>query len=676
MNQIIHCDESICGNLKLALEKEWLETNGLGSYASSTIIHVNTRRYHGLLVASPDAISPRVVFLSKLEEQVLIGGDSYSLSCNIYPDAIHPTGFMYMKEFRLDPFPTFVYTLDDVTIEKKLFFVYGKNTLLTIYSIVSGASEVMLKIRPLVACRSYHGLGAETPDMQKTYTVRERSVIYQAFQDTVPIYFSHDGVMIEGTSLWYYDFDYGKEKERGFEAREDLFNPFEISYILTSKKAVFLACSLDETPIENMYELEYKERQRRALHVSEYEKNLDPAIEKDALDSAYKQLLCAAPHFIVTKNNGPDGIMAGYPWFEERLRDSLIALPGLTLVTGRFDVARNILKRYIGYLNKGELPSYFSEETSLPVYNSFESALWFFYAVYKYMRYTNDLFFVADELYDAMKQCVQYFFTNASQHVFVDTDSLLSSVNEHAQGAWGPDMAQQYHVRSRVGKLVEINALWYMAMRVLEYIAHACKEERDFFRYHDLALRIKESFVESFWNADAKCLFDCVHNGQGQVPLRPHQLLAVSLPFSLLEADKERAVLEAVERDLLTMVGVRSLSVNDETYNGLYTGDWYSRDAAYHQGCVWPWFIGFYIDAYAKINRDSQTCTDACRMLLKALFHHTMYDGAVGFVSELFDGNFPHVSRGAIAYAPAVAEVIRVYHEQILSRKFSFSQSV
>lgn len=676
MDQIIHFDESICGNLKLALEKEWLETNGLGSYASSTLIHVNTRRYHGLLVASPDEISRRVVFLSKFEEQVLIGGDAYSLSCNIYPDAIHPTGFMYLREFRLDPFPTFVYQLDDVTIEKKLFFVYGKNTILTIYSIVSGASEVMLKIRPLVAFRSYHELGAETPAMQKTYTVRDRSVVYQAFQDMVPLYFSHDGVMIEGTALWYYGFNYSKEKERGFEAGEDLFNPFEISYILTSKKAVFLASSLDEQPIENIYELEYQERQRRVRSMSAYVKNLDPVLEKETLPSAYQYLLQAAPHFIVSKNKVPDAIMAGYPWFEERVRDSLIALPGLTLSTGRFDVARNVLKRYIGFLNKGELPSYFSEETSLPVYNSFESALWFFYAVYKYMRYTNDLFFVADELYDGMKQCVQYFFTNASQHVYVDTDSLLTSVNEHVQGAWKADMAAQYQVRSRLGKLVEINALWYMAMKVLEYIAHACKEERDFFRYHDLALRIKESFVETFWNADEKCLFDSVNDGHTQAALRPYQLLAVSLPFALLDIEKERCVLEAVERDLLTMVGMRSLSVNDETYNGIYSGDWYSRDAAYHQGCVWPWFLGFYIDAYAKVNHDSQTCTDACRILLKALFHHTMHDGAVGFVSELFDGTFPHISRGAIAYAPSVAEVIRVYHEYILSRKLSFSESL
>jgi predicted glycogen debranching enzyme len=669
MDHAISFDDTICGNLKLALEKEWIETNGLGAYASSTIINANTRRYHGLLVASADETTQRSLFLSKLEEQVLIGDDAYSLSCNIYPDAINPTGFMYLREFRLDPFPVFIYQLDDVILEKKIFLVHGQNTVGISYAIIGGASEIMLKVRPLVAFRSYHELLKKNKKIQTTYTVRDRSVIYQAYPDMDPIYFSHDGLMIEGTALWYYDFNYVREKERGFDANEDLFNPFEITYIVTDKKSIFLTCSLDSEPVTNIYELEYAEKKRRASLISEYQKTHSSAGSLHVLPDAYQLLLQSSAHFLIKKNETIDGILSGYPWLEERLRDSFIALPGLTLVTGRYDVARNIFKRYIGYLQKGELPNYISEETSLPVYNSFEPALWFFYAVYKYIQYTNDLYFVADELYEAMRQCIQYFFTNTSKHVYVDSDNLLCTVNDHVYGAWKEKSADKYYIRSRVGKLVEINALWYLSMKVLEYVAHACKEERDFFRYHDLSLRIKESFLCTFWNTHKNCLYDSEYEGERSDAIRPYQLIAVSLPSDLLDFTSQRMVVETIERELLTMFGLRSLSTLDATYTGTYSGDWYSRDVAYHQGCVWPWFFGFYLDAYVKTNSDNETCTEACKVLLKALFHHEVTDGGIGFISEVFDGDFPHKSRGAMAYAASVAEVMRVYHEHILFRK-------
>jgi len=576
---------------------------------------------------------------------------------------------MYQKEFRMDPYPTFVYQLDDIVIEKTLFLDHKKNTVVIKYSIVKGAAEVMLKVRPLVAFRQYHTLAKEDLSIQKTYSVRDRAVVYQAYDDMAPLYFSHDGLMIEGTAVWYYGVRYGKEKERGFADREDLFNPFEITYLLTKDKPVFCAASLEEQPITNMYELEHRELQRRLLATANIQKAPKDESPTTTVDPAYQHLLAATQSFLVDRHGVTNGIVAGYPWFEERLRDSFISLPGLTLVTGRFDVARDTLKRYMSFIQKGELPSYISEETSLPVYNSFEPALWSFYAVYKYLRYTNDFFFVVDELYDSMKQCIQYFFTNTSKHVFVDSDNLLTTINEQARGAWKEGAEEKALVKSRVGKLVEVNALWYMAMKVLEYIAQACKEEADFFRYHDLALRVKESFVNCFWNEDEGYLFDCVSEQSKETAIRPYQILAISLPFELLEKEQERAVLEVVERELLTMVGLRSLSNNDDTYMGHYVGDWYSRDAAYHQGCVMPFFMGFYIDAYMKLNRDVATCHDACKILLKALLHHVSHDGGIGFISEIFDGKFPHLPRGAVSHATSVAEVVRVYHEYIIQAK-------
>jgi predicted glycogen debranching enzyme len=672
---MIQFDEAICGNLKLALEKEWLETNSCGSYSSSTIINAHSRRYHGLLVASPDGASRRVVFLSKLEEQVIIGEHAYSLACNVYPETIYPTGFMYQKEFRLDPFPTFVYQLDEVTIEKKIILSYESNTVLVVYSIVSGATDVFLKVRPLVAFRPYHDLLKEDMSMHRGYTVRDRMIMYQAYDDLTPLYFSHDGLMIEGTALWYYNFMYAKEKERGFKDREDLFNPFEITYMLTKDKPVFCAVSLDATPITNMYEIEHAEIVRRSesLHSGGGEKKGMMPPEK--WDPGYRQLLSVTDAFLVKKDGVLSGIVAGFPWFQEQFRDTFIALPGLTLVQGRFDVARNILKRSIGFIQKGELPSYISEETSLPVYTSFETSLWFFYAVYKYIRYTNDFFFVVDELYDAMKQCIQYFFTNPSKHVYVDTDNLLVTVNEHARGAWKEDSREKSLVKSRVGKLVDVNALWFTAIKVLEYIAHASKSEADFFRYHDLALRVRESFQESFWNEEKGYLYDCVKGSYREDAVRPYQILAISLPFELIEKKESQQVLECIERNLLTMVGLRTLSEKDSTYIGKYVGDWYSRDAAYHQGCVIPFFMGLYVDAYMKLNEANETSQDVCKVLLKALFHHAMNDGGLGYISEVFDGTFPHVARGAIAHATSVAEVVRVYHEHVLARK-AFSSSL
>ena len=665
----IRFDETVCGNIKVALEKEWLETNGLGGYSSSTIIGINTRRYHGLLIAPTEEISQRILFLSKLEEHIIIDHHSYYLSCNIYPNAIHPTGFIYLKEFRIDPFPTFVYKVNDVTIEKKVFMIYGKNTVAIMYRLIEGKKEVTLKVRPLVAFRSYHTLSRKDEIIQKTFNVRNAVIEYQPYEECPSLFFHHNGFLLQGTSLWYYNFTYPKESERGFAMEEDLFNPFEISYCLHEEKPIFFVADLgNEAPLDGE-RLEKNELERRSNFIQNYTYLKDYSYNPSASTIAYRYLIQSNNAFIIKQKDGLNRILGGYPWFGEWGRDSMISLTGLTLVTGQFHIARSILKRYVRYIQDGRLPNYFSEDSSIPVYNSIDTALWFFLAVYKYITYTNDFYFVVDELYEGLRDIARFFIKGDDKTFRMDADGLIYCNKEHAQETWMDAQVGDSIITPRFGKIVEINALWFNAVKVLELISQQCNEKENYRMYNTLADKIKDHFAPLFWNDAKQCLYDYIDGDYANDSIRPNQIWAVSIPFALCTDTIERNILECVERELLTMYGLRSLSVCDKNYVEQYGGDWQGRDSAYHQGTVWSWLIGSFIDAYMKVNGYTDKSREVCEVLLKALFHHVLNDAGLGFISEIFDGDFPHQARGCIAQAWSVAEVIRVYHEYVLTKK-------
>ena len=675
MYKDIRFDEAVCGNIKNALDKEWLEANGLGGYASSTIIGVNTRRYHGLLIARPEEVEHYTLFLSTLEEQVIIGDDSFYLSCNIYPDTIHPTGFIYVKEFRLDPFPTLVYRIHDVEIEKKVFMVYGKNTVVVMYRLIEGTDAVTVKVRPLVAFRSYHALSHEDTAFRTTFNVRDAVIEYKANNTFPSLFFHHNGNLITGTSLWYYDFTYPRESERRFDDTEDLFNPCEIRYDLNKEKNIFLIGTTEnETPLDGAL-LEKDERERRRNGMKSQSLVNEEADHLSVSTIAFRYLLQSTEAFIIKRKDGLQSIRGGYPWFDEWGRDSMISLTGLTLVTGRFEAARNIFKRYVKYISGGRLPNYFSESSSIPVYNSIDTALWFFLAVYNYLTYTNDYYFVVDELYEGMKEIARFFIHGRDPSFCMDNDGLLSCSREHAQETWMDAQRDDSTITPRCGKIVELNALWFNAVKVLELLSHQCKEKENYTTYHGLAEKIKDHFAPLFWNDEKRCLYDYVDGDYKNDAIRPNQLWAVGIPFSLCTDTIERSIVECVERELLTINGLRSLSVCDENYYGHYTGDWHARDRAYHQGTVWPWLMGVFIDAYCKVNGYTEKTREVCDVLLKSLFHHVINDAGLGFISEICDGDFPHTARGCIAQGWSVAEVIRVYHEYVLAQKPQYVSS-
>ncbi len=665
----IFFNENVCGNIKIALDKEWLETNSIGGYSSSTVIGVNTRRYHGLLIADSDETEEQILFLSKLEEQIIIGEDSYYLSCNIYPDTIHPTGFIYLKEFRLDPFPTFVYKIDETEIEKKVFMVHGENTASIIYRVIEGAQDVTLRLRPLVAFRSYHSLLRKNEEINKTFNVHGTVIDYRPSEEGSSLFFHHNGFHIKGTSLWYYNFIYPKESERGFDMEEDLFNPFEISYCLNKEKSAFLVATIKEQAPINAEHLEESELARRNIFIERYTYLGNYSDNPSINTTAYRYLIRSSDAFIIKHKDGSNSIKGGYPWFKEWGRDSMISLAGLTLVMGRFDIARNVLKRYVRYIKNGQLPNYFSESTSIPVYNSIDTALWFFLAVYKYISYTNDFYFVVDELYEGLKEISRFFIMGNDASLRMDSDGLIYCSKEHAQGTWMDAQVEEVEVTPRFGKIVEINALWFNAVKLLELISRQCDEEENYKRYSKLSEKIKENFMPLFWNDRKQCLYDYVDGNHKDDSIRPNQIWAVSIPFSLCPDMAKRSIVENVERELLTMNGLRSLSASDARYIEKYSGDWHSRDNAYHQGTVWPWLIGAFIDAYIKVNGHTSKSREVCEVLLKSLFHHVLNDAGLGYISEIFDGNFPHKARGCIAQAWSVAEVIRVYHEYVLTKK-------
>ncbi|MFH1384232.1 MAG: amylo-alpha-1,6-glucosidase [Candidatus Omnitrophota bacterium] len=671
MYKNIRFGEDVCGNLKVALEKEWFEANGLGGYASSTIIGAHTRRYHGLLVAASEETRQRTVLLSKCEEQIFIGDESYYLSCNIYPNAIHPTGFMYLKEFYLYPFPTFIYQIGEVKIEKKIFMIYGENTVVITYHIIEGADEITLKIRPLITCRSHHHLMEKTDKILSTYQVRANTIEYRPYKDSLPFFLKHNGLLIEGTHLWYNNFLYTKETERGFKGEEDLFNPFEISYMMGNMEGAFLIASTHDRTTSNIETLENNERERRKRTVMFNTRHGEQVRTPTISSAGYSYLLQAADAFIVrNKEKGKrERTIAGYPWLDEWGRDTMISLTGLTLITGKFLVAQNILKRYASLVKEGKMPHCFSDSTGEAMYHSIETSLWFFYAIYKYVEYTQDMYFVVHELYESMKEIVRFFINGGDSSVYMDHDGLIYCTNNNLQNDIFGAQTNDAIMTPRHGKMVDINALWFNAIKIIEYVSYKCKQEEDHLEFKKCALKIKANFSSVFWNGTKGCLYDFIAGSYKDPAVRPHQLFAVGLPFTLLAETEERGIVEIVERDLLTMHGLRSLSPRDTHYIGRYKGNWYSRDVAYHQGTIWPHLIGFFLDAYCKVNGFSETYRKECEAHLRPLFYHILHDAGLGYISEIFDGDFPHSARGCVAHSASVAEVLRAYHEYVLTKR-------
>lgn len=645
---MIKFDTEICKNFEETLSREWLETNGIGGFASATISGANSRRYHGLLTAATKPPLGRITMLSKFEETLTIDGNSYELSANQYPNSVHPQGFKYLKSFRLDPFPIWTFEIEGIEIEKKVFMVNGENTTVVEYKsrVQSPESKILLELKPLLSFCDYHALQHETDAINPEFQIAKNQVSIQPFAEMPELFFAHNAENLETTGFWYRNFEYAIEKERGFDFREDLFQPFALKFDLSDSAIVIV--STEKQIVASVKKFEKAEIKRRE----------DLIIKAQATDDFKAQLVLAADQFIVKRGEGKT-VIAGYHWFSDWGRDTMIALTGLTISTNRTEIARQILLEFSQHLSEGMLPNRFPDAGEEPEYNTVDATLWYFEAIRAYVEKTGDYDFVRENLYEKLADVVAWHLRGTRYNIHVDTDGLLYAGTEGVQLTWMDAKIGDWVVTPRIGKPVEIQALWYNALKIMADFAENFGDTEDKSRYEAMAEMAKRSFNAVFWNDAENCLFDVVINGKRDGSVRPNQIFAVSLSNSMLSIGQAQKVVEKVEAELLTPVGLRSLSPKDSQYIPIYIGSPLERDSAYHQGTVWGWLIGGFVDAYRRVYSNGNQTEKRVEEILSGFRNH-LSEAGLGQISEIFDADSPHVPRGCMAQAWSVAEVLRV----------------
>jgi predicted glycogen debranching enzyme len=654
---MIRFNETICRDLNTSAKREWLETNGLGGFASSTISGINTRRYHGLLVAATKPPVGRMVLLSKVEETLIINGRRHELSANRYPGVVHPQGYQYLKEFRQDPFPVFVYQVEDVELEKSVFLVHGENTTVVQYAVRgTGDAPCTLELRPLIAFRDYHNTTHANEALNPAYETGPGSLKFTPYAGLPPLFLAHDDAAIRPTGDWYRSFEYDVERDRGLDFQEDLFNPCALVLDLNRNARPAWIASTEAHSSSTADSLRDREIKRRQA-----------LFESAPVDDPFvRSLVLAADQFIVQRGQ-ESTVIAGYHWFSDWGRDTMIALPGLALATNRPDVARSILLSFALHVDRGMLPNRFPDAGEAPEYNTVDATLWFFEAVRAFVEKTGDYEFIRKSLYPVLADIVSWHERGTRYGIRVDADGLLCAGEPGVQLTWMDAKIGDWVVTPRQGKPVEIQALWYNALRIMEDLAEAYGYDSDRGRYADMAERTRTAFASLFWNESEGCLFDAVDGEYRDGAIRPNQIFAVSLIHQMLSPEQARSVVSVVQRELRTPYGLRSLAPSDPAYRGRYDGDPHSRDSAYHQGTVWPWLLGPFLRAYLQANNHSQTARVQAEQWLAALKAYVESSG-VGQVPEVFDGDAPHRAGGCMAQAWSIAELLHTYVEHICSR--------
>jgi len=636
------------------IEKEWLVTNGIGGFASGTLINANTRKYHGLLVAAHDPPGRRMLHLAKLDERFEAGGRVYNLATNETAGGVTEFGHIHLQQVIIDPIPTFIYSFADITLQKQVFMVRGQNTTIILYRIYNGVEAGVLRLVPLVNCRGYHFITTRGEVRFCGQSILG-GVSIKSREGVPPLHLRCSaGEYVPGGN-WFTGMAYAVERERGESSLEDHYIPghFVVLLLPGEEKIVTIVASVDGfSDLDGLLWLE-REKSRLATLI-------DAAGYGDSLA---RLLVRAADAFIVQRRStNSRTVIAGYPWFTDWGRDSMIALPGLTLVTRRYQDAREILITYARQCRKGLLPNTFQAGAGGPLFNTVDASLWYFQAVFKYLQYTGDLEFIREHIYPVLKDIVAWYMEGTDLDIGVDDDGLLKAGSPDVQLTWMDARVDGRVITPRNGKAVEINALWYNALNILKLLAGFYKEK---FNYSDLIPEVARSYQHFFWDEKRGCLYDVIDGDKKDGKLRPNQLLAVSLPFSMLSREQGLLVFNKVWQELYATYGIRSLSPDDPDYCGIYVGDRVQRDGCYHQGTAWSWLIGPFVTACRRAHSYSPASRKQAARFIEPFYNHLREHG-VGYISEIFDGNEPVMPRGCFAQAWGVAEVLRACVEDVL----------
>jgi predicted glycogen debranching enzyme len=652
----------ICCDLRAAESREWLVTNGLGGYAFGTIAGHQTRCYHGLLVAALHPPLGRTLLVAKLEETARYGSEEFALSTNRWADGtVTPQGYLNIERFHLEgTTPVWTFALADALLEKRIFMQSGSNTTYVLYRLVRARSSVALSIKVMADYGDEHCVTVGRTQPMDVAMV-ERGLRVVAFDGATPLFVLSDRATASPARDWYRNFDLAVERARGLPDRTDHFFAGIFRATIAPREFLTIVASTSGTPsLIGEEALATRQSETRALLDRFFAANDGTGREAPP---ALQQLVLAADQFIAARplDGAADAetILAGFPWFNDWGRDTMIALPGLCLATGRPELARNILQTFSRFVSEGMLPNQFPSADAAPVYNTVDATLWYFEAVRRYFEATRDigllreLFPVLDCIIDAHVRGTRY-------HIHVDpADGLLYAGEPGVQLTWMDAKVGGRVVTPRTGKPVEVNALWLNAAAAMAQFAREIG--RDAARYEGLAKRARTGFAR-FWNAEKQMCFDVIDSPESpdgkDGALRPNQIFAVSLPETALTAQQQRAVVDVCARELLTSFGLRSLGRAEANYQGRYAGNPEERDTAYHQGTVWGWLIGPFALAHLRVYRNA----GAAMSFLEPLFSHIKAAG-LGTAGEIFDGDPPFTPNGCVAQAWTVGEILRAWRE-------------
>ncbi|MBX7041217.1 MAG: amylo-alpha-1,6-glucosidase [Nitrospira sp.] len=647
-------DSRHCQDLDGALNLEWLETNGRGGYASGTVAGANTRRYHALLLIARHPPVDRVVLVNHVEEFVESGGRTFPLSTNLYHDAVHPEGFQYCEEFSADPWPTWRYAGHGIRLIRELLCPQGRDLVILRWRLLDDASSpVVLRVRPMLSGRDFHAAQRENAAVRSEATTEEGQVMWHPYEGLPAVRALHNGRYHHGPD-WYRHVYYRVERERGLDHIEDWWSPGECVFTLTPGTAAELVFTSEPLPSYDVTQAIEAERLRR-----------EQVRQSIPTGDVLTRRLWGATGAYLVQRGARQTVVAGYPWFADWGRDTFVALPGLCLVTGRYDVARQVIEAFASYVSQGMVPNRFPDIGEQPEYNTIDASLWFVHAVDRYLHYSRDLAGVRAVAWPAIKQILDGYRQGTRFGIRMDQDGLITGGVDGVQLTWMDVKIGDWVVTPRHGKPVEVQALWVRALAVAASLADQFGEAGYAEQCRQDRARATASFRERYWYRTGGYLLDVVDGPTGDdASLRPNQIFALALDDQLVTDAQAKQVLQLMKERLLTPVGLRTLAPEDIRFCASYEGGVSARDGAYHQGTVWPFLLGPFVTAWVKTYGDNEVVRREARLFLDGLSAH-IEDGCVGQVSEIFDGQFPHRSRGCFAEAWSVAEPLRALIEDV-----------
>lgn len=662
-----HLNKDALTPMSAGVQKEWVLTNGIGGYAGSSVTGAHARKHHGYLIASLHPPVERFVILSKINECLIRSSEKIDFTVEQYladdGSTAYRKGIEYLNSFTYDGLVHFTTKAPEFTMTKTLAFEHGKNTIAISYDIQNDGESATLVLTPLFNYRVHHEASTiDTLKFDTAYEQPEIRLVPQQNKDVTIRLFTDDGTVVPCEGKYTTGMQLQKELDVESDALDDNYTPYQIEFPLDAgcRKKISIVCTIEDT-----YE-------KDAFATAAAEMARFDALEKKAgyHDELAETLTIAADHFLAYRQStGLMTVLAGLPWFTDWGRDTMIALTGLTLATGRYQDARDILTTFARYVHHGMVPNMFPDEGTAPLYNTADASMWYFYAVGKYLDYTGtpeDYAFVQETIYPKLKEIIAAYEHGTDFSIYMEEDGLIHAGSGLDQVTWMDVRVGDWVATPRHGKPVEINALWYHALCLMEEWATRFGEDGS--HYAALAAHAKESFTKEFWNEKDGCLYDVVDGLEGDATLRPNQIYAVSLPHRMLDADKEKEIVDKVYEKLYAKTGLRSLSPDDKEYHPTYEGCLDKRDHAYHQGTSWGFLLGGFLTAYVHVYGTSKEVITQVDAMLDAT-REQFYHGCIGSIAEIFDGDEPHTSRGCYAQAWSVGEILRAYTEDILPYK-------